>query len=146
MNGVTIPVSDESFENDVLKAEQPVLIDFWAEWCGPCRNDFPTLVELHRRRGETGITVLSVHTPGSDREKIDKVMDEFEMAYPVCIDVPPEAGAEAWGRLFDQYRVYGIPHAVVVGPDGRIAAHGKLHEVLQTAHRLVGEMETGDQP
>ena len=42
----TKKITDESFENDVLKAEKPTLVDFWAEWCGPCKQLSPILEEI----------------------------------------------------------------------------------------------------
>jgi thioredoxin 1 len=48
----TVKVTDESFESDVLQAERPVLVDFWAEWCGPCKQIAPALEQLSEELGE----------------------------------------------------------------------------------------------
>ncbi|MBN34770.1 MAG: thiol reductase thioredoxin [Rhodospirillaceae bacterium] len=45
-------VTDDSFEQDVLKADGPVLVDFWAEWCGPCKQIAPALEDLAQEYGE----------------------------------------------------------------------------------------------
>jgi thioredoxin 1 len=57
----TAVVTDESFENDVLKASGPVVVDFWAEWCGPCKMIAPALEEISDEMGEqVTITKLNI--------------------------------------------------------------------------------------
>ena len=65
----TKAVTDQNFESDVLASDKPVLVDFWAEWCGPCRMIAPALEEISEDLGEK-VTIAKINidenpeTPG----------------------------------------------------------------------------------
>ena len=60
MAGSIIEVTDNNFQAEVLEAEKPVLVDFWAPWCGPCRIIAPHLEELAGEREDLQIAKLNV--------------------------------------------------------------------------------------
>ena len=122
MNGADVNLA--SFKGKV------VLINFWATWCGPCRAEIPSLVELQDKyRNDLTILGVSIDDPA---DKLKPYAAEFKMNYPVLVGNGHQDMQDAFGPL------YGIPVSVIVGRDGRIA---KKHSGIATKEQFEREIK-----
>jgi len=96
---------------------QVVMINFWATWCGPCRQEMPHLEALHQRYSSLGFTLLGVNVE-NDREGATAFLDETPVTFPILFD--PE------NEVSKLYNVVAMPSTVLVGRDGtmRFIHHG----------------------
>jgi thiol-disulfide isomerase/thioredoxin len=121
-----------------------VILDFWADWCGPCRNDLPRLRQLHDDREKNGLTIIGVHLAGSKLASVKKAVGDFRIAFPVCIDLPNggklgKAEPMPFPSTFtSQFAIDSIPHFVVVDRRGSVAASlpNRFQDALAIAQRL----------
>ncbi|MFK7805363.1 MAG: TlpA family protein disulfide reductase [Anaerolineae bacterium] len=87
---------------------KPVIINFWATWCGPCRHETPQFQSFYERFSDD-VVLLGIN----QREGLGQVnsfVEEFGMTYPVLLDTD--------GTVYDDYQVFGLPTTWFVNPDG----------------------------
>ncbi len=99
----TKKVTDQSFHDDVIAAEGPVLVDFWAEWCGPCRMIGPALEEISEELGDkVTITKLNIDenpdAPGKYGVRGIPTMILFKNGAPAATKVgaAPKSQLKGW--------------------------------------------------
>ena len=110
-----------------------VLLDFWATWCVPCREEIPHFVELQNKYHDQGLQIIGVSMDDGP-EPVRDFYQRFKMNYPVVM------GNAKTGELYGG--VLGLPIAFVVGRDGRIySKHIGATDIAIFEHELVSLLQ-----
>lgn len=100
---------------ETLRHRGPVLIEFWATWCGPCRAAFPELTALRDEFAGCGLTVIGVSTDGPrNAAKVRPFVARERLTFPIALDLD--------GRMQQLYQVNQLPTAVLIDTNGVIVA------------------------
>lgn len=97
--------------DETLKANKAVLINFWATWCPPCREEIPDLIELQKEYGGRGFTILGVDVDES-KKKVASFVQKTGINYPILLD--------DGSVVAERYGVVGIPTSVLILSDGTV--------------------------
>ncbi|MGH8957326.1 MAG: TlpA family protein disulfide reductase [Acidimicrobiia bacterium] len=111
---------------------RPVVMNFWASWCVPCREEMPTFDEVSRRRSD--VLVLGVAVRDTDNEA-RAFASEVSVGYPLGIDTD--------GEILDLYPIIGLPTTWFISADGRIAAIRAGQVDQEELEELIDQYFTG---
>jgi thiol-disulfide isomerase/thioredoxin len=112
-------------------AGRPVVVNFWATWCGPCKIEIPLLVRTYEAHQADGLVLLAVDVQ-EDADTVRPFVDQYKMSFPVVLDNS--------GQVATLYRVRALPTSIFVAADGElrkayrgaIVDGGQLDELLGT--------------
>lgn len=105
-------LSGESYSLQDLEG-QPVVINFWASWCGPCRQEMPALQKVYETYQAQGLVVLAVNTSYNDSiANAKNFVEEAGLTFPILLDRE--------GRVSELYHLQATPTTFFIAPDGRI--------------------------
>jgi len=113
-------------------AGKVVLLDFWASWCGPCKESFPVMDELQQKYGAKGLVILAVNVD----EKIAAMQDILK-DHPVQINILHDATKKLVGTA----NIASMPTSFLIGKDGKVVAIHKGFHGKDTVKEYVAEVE-----
>lgn len=92
---------------------QVVLVNLWATWCPPCREEMPSMQKLYQRLKGRGFVLLAVSQDENGKAAVEPFVRDLGLTFPVLIDPEHQVG--------DRYQVWGYPESFLIDREGRIA-------------------------
>ncbi len=89
-----------------------VFINFWATWCGPCKEEMPSMEALYQKFKERGFVFLTISVDYEEKKKVKEFIDKHHYTFPVLID--------SKCLTLDLYGVKGIPTTILIDKKGRM--------------------------
>ena len=111
---------------------QVVLVDFFASWCGPCKDSFPVLQQLQQKYGAKGLVIVAVNVD-KKRADMDGFVKKFQTDFAIVRD-----GAN---KLVAEVKVPTMPSSFVVGRDGKVVSVHRGFKGEETRKKYVEEIE-----
>ncbi len=135
-------ISLQSSTGDVIALSdfrgQPVLINFWASWCPPCRAEMPAMEQVYKEYQDQGFVVLAVNATNQDNPSLAlSFAEEHNLTFPILLDME--------GTASHQYNVQSLPTSFFVDRFGKIqeiVVGGPMAEALlriRTEQLLTGQ-------
>ncbi len=97
---------------------KPMIVEFWATWCPPCRASIPHLNEVNKKFKDKGLVIIGISN--EKKEVVEEFRKKVSMEYNVAIDA---------NSLGEKFGIEGIPQAFIVGKDGKIVWQGHPMEL-----------------
>ena len=120
IDGSTMSLLEEVKKNKVT------VIDFWASWCGPCRQEMPFMVEMYQQLKDRGFGIIGISLD-SDRDAWLRASGQLGVSWPQMSDL------KGWENAIAQhFNVTSIPHTIVVDQKGKILRRGLRGEALKS--------------
>lgn len=110
--------------SDYLCKGNYVLVDFWASWCGPCKRETPYIIDVYKKYGKKGLTVVGIAVSDKKEDTL-KAAKELGIPYELMLE-PEEAAIKAYG-------IRAIPTLMLFAPDGSIARVGMRETSIEKA-------------
>jgi len=108
---------------------KPVLINFWATWCSPCRSEMPYIQEIYEEWADKGLVVLAINI-GESSAKAEEFMQSYNLSFTVLLDTKQDVA--------QRYNISGIPTTFFIDKDGIIQDKviGAFQNKTQIENRL----------
>jgi cytochrome c biogenesis protein CcmG/thiol:disulfide interchange protein DsbE len=138
--GATVPAfSLTTFDGETINVEdlrgQVVVVNFWASWCEPCKQEAAELEQASQKYKDAGVTFLGVDYVDTEPEA-RAYLEHFGITYP--------NGPDLRTRISQAFRMRGVPETYIAGPDGRIRSvkigpYSSLQEIMDAVEAARGE-------